>query len=133
MSNARVIKKYPNRRLYDTAESRYITLADVRSLVLEEIVFVVIDKKSGADITWSILLQVISEQKHQGTEVLSRDFLAQLIRTFDTGASDIIAAHLEQSLNLFLSQQQESGTISEVSGGNEPAGVVTDIARKNFA
>ncbi len=133
MSNARVIKKYPNRRLYDTAESRYITLADVRSLVLQEIVFVVIDKKSGADITWSILLQVISEQKHQGTEVLSRDFLAQLIRTFDTGASDIIAAHLEQSLNLFLSQQQESGTISEVSGGNEPAGVVTDIARKNFA
>ncbi len=133
MSNARVIKKYPNRRLYDTAESRYITLADVRSLVLQEIVFVVIDKKSGADITWSILLQVISEQKHQGTEVLSRDFLAQLIRTFDTGASDIIAAHLEQSLNLFLSQQQESGTISEVSGSNEPAGVVTDIARKNFA
>ncbi len=133
MSNARVIKKYPNRRLYDTAESRYITLADVRSLVLEEIVFVVIDKKSGADITWSILLQVISEQKHQGTEVLSRDFLAQLIRTFDTGASDIIAAHPEQSLNLFLSHQQESGTISEVSGGNEPAGVVTDIARKNFA
>ena len=133
MSNARVIKKYPNRRLYDTAESRYITLADVRSLVLQEIVFVVIDKKSGADITWSILLQVISEQKHQGTEVLSRDFLAQLIRTFDTGASDIIAAHLEQSLNLFLSQQQESGTILEVSGGNEPAGVVTDIARKNFA
>jgi polyhydroxyalkanoate synthesis repressor PhaR len=133
MSNARVIKKYPNRRLYDTAESRYITLADVRSLVLQEILFVVIDKKSGADITWSILLQVISEQKHQGTEVLSRDFLAQLIRTFDTGASDIIAAHLEQSLNLFLSQQQESGTISEVSGGNEPAGVVTEIARKNFA
>ena len=89
MSNTRVIKKYPNRRLYDTAESRYITLADIRNLVLQEIVFVVIDKKSGADITWSILLQVISDQKHQGAEVLSKDFLAQLIRTFDTGASEI--------------------------------------------
>lgn len=119
MNNARIIKKYPNRRLYDTAESRYITLADVRNLVLQEIVFDVIDKKSGADITWSVLLQVIGEQKHQGAEVLSRDFLAQLIRTFETGASDIMAVHLEQSLNLLLSQQQESGKNSEVSGGNE--------------
>lgn len=119
MNNARIIKKYPNRRLYDTAESRYITLADVRNLVLQEIVFDVIDKKSGADITWSVLLQVIGEQKHQGAEVLSRDFLAQLIRTFETGTSDIMAVHLEQSLNLLLSQQQESGKNSEVSGGNE--------------
>ena len=119
MNNARIIKKYPNRRLYDTAESRYITLADVRNLVLQEIVFDVIDKKSGADITWSVLLQVIGEQKHQGAEVLSRDFLAQLIRTFETGASDIMAVHLEQSLNLLLSQQQESGKNSEIAGGNE--------------
>jgi polyhydroxyalkanoate synthesis repressor PhaR len=119
MSNARIIKKYPNRRLYDTAESRYITLADVRNLVLQEIVFDVIDKKSGADITWSVLLQVIGEQKHQGAEVLTRDFLAQLIRTFETGTSDIMAVHLEQSLNLLLSQQQESGKNSEIAGGDE--------------
>ncbi len=119
MSNARIIKKYPNRRLYDTAESRYITLADVRNLVLQEIVFDVIDKKSGADITWSVLLQVIGEQKHQGAEVLTRDFLAQLIRTFETGTSDIMAVHLEQSLNLLLSQQQESGKNSEIAGGSE--------------
>ena len=119
MSNARIIKKYPNRRLYDTAESRYITLADVRNLALQEIVFDVIDKKSGADITWSVLLQVIGEQKHQGAEVLTRDFLAQLIRTFETGTSDIMAVHLEQSLNLLLSQQQESGKNSEIAGGDE--------------
>jgi polyhydroxyalkanoate synthesis repressor PhaR len=119
MSNARIIKKYPNRRLYDTAESRYITLADVRNLVLQEIVFDVIDKKSGADITWPVLLQVIGEQKHQGAEVLTRDFLAQLIRTFETGTSDIMAVHLEQSLNLLLSQQQESGKNSEIAGGDE--------------
>ena len=61
MSEARVIKKYPNRRLYDTEESRYITLSDIRRLVLDKVDFVVIDKKSQADITSSILLQVISE------------------------------------------------------------------------
>ena len=61
MSSARIIKKYPNRRLYDTDESRYITLADVRALVIAKKDFVVIDKKSGDDITRTILLQVISE------------------------------------------------------------------------
>ena len=64
MSDPRVIKKYPNRRLYDTVESRYITLADVRRLVVEKIDFVVVDKKNNADITRSILLQVIAEQEH---------------------------------------------------------------------
>ncbi|MCH8302902.1 MAG: polyhydroxyalkanoate synthesis regulator DNA-binding domain-containing protein, partial [Proteobacteria bacterium] len=63
MNTARVIKKYPNRRLYDTNESRYITLADVRDLVVRKIDFVVLDKQSGDDISRSILLQVISEQE----------------------------------------------------------------------
>ncbi len=67
MSDPRVIKKYPNRRLYDTVESRYITLADVRKLVVDRIDFVVIDKKSQNDITRSILLQVIADQEHTGS------------------------------------------------------------------
>ena len=66
MSEARVIKKYPNRRLYDTVESRYITLADIRRLVVDKIDFVVVDKKTQEDITRSILLQVIAEQEHDG-------------------------------------------------------------------
>src|SRR5688572_33208766 len=69
MSDPRVIKKYPNRRLYDTVESRYITLADVRKLVVDRIDFVVIDKKSQNDITRSILLQVIADQEHTGEPV----------------------------------------------------------------
>jgi polyhydroxyalkanoate synthesis repressor PhaR len=76
MSEPRKIKKYPNRRLYDTVESRYITLADIRRLVIERIDFVVIDKKTQADITRSILLQVIAEQEH-GEPLMSRDFLSQ--------------------------------------------------------
>src|SRR3954463_15757022 len=72
MSEPRVIKKYPNRRLYDTVQSKYITLSDIRSLVLERIDFVVIDKKSQEDITRSILLQVIAEQEHGVDPVMSR-------------------------------------------------------------
>ena len=78
MSEPRTIKKYPNRRLYDTVESRYITLADIRRLVIDRIDFVVMDKKSQEDITRSILLQVIAEQEHGGEPLMSRDFLSQI-------------------------------------------------------
>jgi len=79
MSDPRVIKKYPNRRLYDTVESRYITLADVRRLVVEKIDFVVVDKKNNADITRSILLQVIAEQlSAAGVPVLMADVKGDL-------------------------------------------------------
>ena len=80
MSEPRVIKKYPNRRLYDTVESRYITLADVRRLVVERIEFVVVDKKNSADITRSILLQVIAEQEHLAEPILSQEFMVSVIR-----------------------------------------------------
>lgn len=80
MTTRRVIKKYPNRRLYDTEESRYITLVDVRELVVDGVDFVVIDKKKGDDITRCILLQVICEQEANGGAVLSRDFLSDIIR-----------------------------------------------------
>lgn len=80
MTTARVIKKYPNRRLYDTEESRYITLADVRDLVLSKTEFVVVDKKSGHDITRAILLQIIIEQEQQGDSIMTEAFLSQVIR-----------------------------------------------------
>jgi len=76
----RVIKKYPNRRLYDTAESRYVTLADIRNLVADETDLVVIDRRSGDDITPLILLQVVSEQEQNGETMISRDFLVEIIR-----------------------------------------------------
>ena len=104
MSDPRTIKKYPNRRLYDTVESRYITLADVRRLVVERIDFVVVDKKSQADITRSILLQVIAEQEHGAEPLMSHDFLSQVIRSY----GGIDARHgrqlPEQSLRQFASQ-----------------------------
>ena len=104
MSEPRTIKKYPNRRLYDTVESRYITLADIRRLVLERIDFVVIDKKTQGDITRSILLQVIAEQEHGGEPLMSRDFLSQVIRSYGAGVRGAMGNYLEQSLKLFASQ-----------------------------
>jgi polyhydroxyalkanoate synthesis repressor PhaR len=101
MNEPRVIKKYPNRRLYDTVESRYITLADVRRLVVERIDFIVIDKKSQADITRSILLQVIAEQEHGAHPLMSREFLSQVIRSYGTPVHNGLAGYLEQSVRQF--------------------------------
>jgi polyhydroxyalkanoate synthesis repressor PhaR len=107
MSDPRVIKKYPNRRLYDTIESRYITLADVRRLVVERIDFVVVDKKDNADITRSILLQVISEQEHLSEPILSQEFMVNVIRAYGTNTQSSVSSHLEQTLRQFMVQQPQ--------------------------
>ncbi|MFQ6005163.1 MAG: polyhydroxyalkanoate synthesis repressor PhaR [Woeseia sp.] len=133
MSSARIIKKYPNRRLYDTEESRYITLADVKNLVIRKIDFQVVDKKSGDDITRSILLQVISEQEQQGEAIMSRDFLSQVIRSYGNVMPGFIANYLEQSLKLFMTQQQNlRGHVKRVVGV-DPIVAVADVAEKNFS
>lgn len=132
MTATRIIKKYPNRRLYDTEESRYITLADVRELVLRKVDFTVIDKKSGDDITRSILLQVISEQEQHGDAVMSRDFLSQVIRSYGKVMPEFMAKYLEQSMKLFMTQQQAiRGQVKKVVGV-DPIGAVADVAQKNF-
>src|SRR5258708_39724021 len=105
MSEPRVIKKYPNRRLYDTVESRYITLSDVRRLVAERIEFVVVDKKNNADIRRSILLQVIAEQEHLAEPILRQDFMVKVIRAYSTSVHVLVSGHMEQSLKHIISHQ----------------------------
>src|SRR5260370_21375412 len=107
MSEPRVIKKYPNRRIYDPVESRYITLADVRRLVVERIEFVVVDKKNNADITRSILLQVIAEQEHLAEPILTQDFMVNVIRAYGTSVQGLVSGHLEHSLKQIMSQQRQ--------------------------
>ncbi len=132
MSTPRVIKKYPNRRLYDTEESRYITLSDIRDLVLNKVEFTVIDKKSGADITRSILLQVIAEQEQQGEAIMTEDFLSQVIRSYGKVMPGFMARYLEQSMRLFMTQQQTiRGQVKRVVG-IDPVEAVADVAQKNF-
>jgi polyhydroxyalkanoate synthesis repressor PhaR len=132
MSEPRVIKKYPNRRLYDTIESRYITLADVRRLVVERVDFVVIDKKSQEDITRAILLQVIAEQEHLGQPVMSRDFLSQVIRTYGGQMQTVVGSYLEQSLKLFNAQQREVRDRVRSVVGVDPVDAVAQLAQKNY-
>lgn len=132
MSEPRIIKKYPNRRLYDTVESRYITLADVRKLVIERVDFVVIDKKTQQDITRSILLQVISEQEHSGEPLMSRDFLSQIIRSYGGAMQGMIGSYLEQSLKLFAAQQREVRERVKAVVGLDPVETVASLAQKNY-
>jgi len=123
MSELRVIKKYPNRRLYDTVESRYITLDDVRRLVLSRVEFCVIDKRSQQDITRPVLLQVIADQEQRNGTILSQDFLAELIRSHDAGHEGMLSSYLEQILRLFLSQAAPAG---------DPAAAASHLAHQNY-
>jgi polyhydroxyalkanoate synthesis repressor PhaR len=133
MSEPRVIKKYPNRRLYDTVESRYITLADVRRLVVERIDFVVVDKKNNADITRSILLQVIAEQEHLAEPILSQELMVGVIRSYGTSMQGQVSPLLENSLKQLLNQQQQMALrerVKSVAGGEAPrARMSSDMMR----
>ena len=106
MNNQRVIKKYPNRRLYDTMESKYITLEDVRQLVSASVEFCVIDKKSGDDITRNILLQIIIEQEEDGEPIFSSSVLTQIIQLYGDAVQGLAGNFLERSLSMFGEQQQ---------------------------
>jgi polyhydroxyalkanoate synthesis repressor PhaR len=103
----RVIKKYPNRRLYDTANSGYITLADVKQMVLEHIQFQVIDAKSGDDLTRSILLQIILEEESAGLPMFSSEMLAQMIRFYGNALQGIMGNYMEQNVKAFLTIQNK--------------------------
>ena len=128
----RIIKKYPNRRLYDTVESRYITLADVRKLVQDKVDFVVVDKKTQEDITRSILLQVISDQEHEGEPLMSQDFLAQVIRAYGGTMPGMVGDYLEQSLKLFTNQQAQLRDRLRSMVGMDPMSAMSNLAQDNF-
>ena len=128
----RVIRKYPNRRLYDTVESRYVTLADVRRLVVERVDFVVLDRKTQQDITRSILLQVIAEQEGAGESLMSRDFLSQVIRSYGSGLQDFVGRYLDESIKLFAREQRELRDRVKNVVGIDPLETVTNVAQKNY-
>ncbi|MEZ5475133.1 MAG: polyhydroxyalkanoate synthesis repressor PhaR [Steroidobacteraceae bacterium] len=132
MSDPRIIKKYPNRRLYDTVESRYITLADVRKLVVERIDFMVVDKKTQQDITRAILLQVIADQENGADPIMSRDFLSQIIRSYGANMPGLLGSYLEQSVKLFASQQRDLRDRVRNVVGIDPIDTVAGVAQRNY-
>lgn len=101
----RVIKKYPNRRLYDTDTSSYITLAQVKQLVMDNEPFVVRDAKTNDDLTRSILLQIILEEEAGGAPMFSETVLANLIRFYGHAMQGFIGNHLEKNMQAFTDLQ----------------------------
>jgi polyhydroxyalkanoate synthesis repressor PhaR len=105
VAGPRVLKKYPNRRLYDTRSSSYITLADVKRMVMGAEPFEVRDAKTGEDLTRSILLQIILEEETDGVPIFSTQMLAQLIRFYGHAMQGMMGAYLEKNLQTFVELQ----------------------------
>jgi polyhydroxyalkanoate synthesis repressor PhaR len=103
----RLIKKYPNRRLYDTRTSSYITLADVKELVLKHEQFQVVDAKTSEDLTRSILLQIILEEEAGGVPMFTADLLSQLIRFYGNAMQGMVGNYLEKNMQTFVQVQKQ--------------------------
>ena len=102
---ARLIKKYPNRRLYDTKTSAYITLGDVKDLVLKFEVFKVLDAKTGEDLTRSILLQIILEEESGGAPLFSSELLSGFVRFYGSAMQGMLGKYLENNMKTFVDFQ----------------------------
>ena len=116
----RIIKKYPNRRLYDTETSSYITLQDVKKLVLEQVDFRVEDAKSKDDLTRSILLQIILEEESAGAPMFSSDMLSQIIRFYGNAMQGMMGTYLEKNIHTFIDMQKRLQEQSRQIYGQNP-------------
>ena len=119
----RVIKKYPNRRLYDTQTSSYITLADVKQMVLANEVFEVVDVKSNEILTRSILLQIILEEEAGGIPMFSSTVLSQIIRSYGNAMQGMLGSYLEKNMQAFAEIQSnltsQSQAVTDQTVSNE--------------
>ncbi|AVR88095.1 polyhydroxyalkanoate synthesis repressor PhaR [Thauera aromatica] len=119
----RLIKKYPNRRLYDTRTSSYITLSDVKELVLGNEEFQVVDAKTGEDLTRSILLQIILEEEAGGAPMFTSDLLAHMIRFYGNAMQGMMGKYLESNIKAFTEMQGKlQDQARAIYGENSPVG-----------
>ena len=132
MTEERVIKKYANRRLYDTAQSRYVALDDIRQLVMDGKPFRVVDTVNGDDITRSILLQIIVEQEEKGQPMLSTRLLEQIILYYGNTLQSFVGTYLEKSMDSFVRQQQVLQDQMERMLQMAPSTVLKDMAERNL-
>ncbi len=130
MSDAITIKKYANRRLYNTSTSSYITLDDLAQMVRENVEFVVVDAKSGDDITHSILTQIIMDEEANGEQMLPVSFLRQLIGMYGNGMQSLMPSYLEASMNNFRENQSK---IREAFEKGMSSGPLAAIHETNMA
>jgi polyhydroxyalkanoate synthesis repressor PhaR len=133
--NATVIKKYANRRLYNTATSTYVTLEDLSKMVKDGTDFIVYDAKSGEDITRSVLTQIIFEEENKEcNNLLPINFLRQLIRFYGDSMQGMVPNYLEFSMgNLMKDQDKLKKQMADVFGGGDPFKLVEETAKRNMA
>lgn len=130
MSKQRIIKKYPNRRLYDTEISKYVTLNDVRQFVIDREAIKVVDAKTKADLTRSVLLQIILEQEEDGEPIMSAEMLEQLIRFYGDPFQHNFASYLENSVKLIAEQRAKvRGKLEQAA---DPFSMMTSLANRNM-
>jgi polyhydroxyalkanoate synthesis repressor PhaR len=135
MSEERLIKKYANRRLYDAAQSRHITIDDIRNMVIAGTRVKVIEDKSNEDITRLVLLQVIADQEQFGRPILSTTLLESMIRFYGNSMQSFFSSYLEKSVETFMRQQEvmqaqlNRGAASQPGGTGNP---IADLARQNL-
>ncbi|HIJ84892.1 MAG: phaR [Magnetococcales bacterium] len=127
--NVRIIKKYPNRRLYDTESSAYVTLEGIRRLVLAGSPFKVVDNKTGGDITRAILLQIISEREEKGAPVFTTDLLQSIIRFYGDSlqSQGILGEYLQQSMDFFLDQQ------NRIRAAADPVALMSEMTNRSLS
>jgi polyhydroxyalkanoate synthesis repressor PhaR len=128
-----IIKKYANRRLYNTDTSTYVTLEDLAEMVRGERDFVVYDAKSGEDLTHSVLTQIIVEQESRGTNLLPIGFLRQLIRFYGDSMQRLVPSYLEFSLDSLTRQQEQYRRRFAHTFGTAAFEAMQEQVRKNFA
>jgi polyhydroxyalkanoate synthesis repressor PhaR len=129
-----VVKKYANRRLYNTATSSYVTLDDLSGMVKEGTDFVVYDAKTGEDITRSVLTQIIFEQESRGQNLLPIQFLRRLIRFYGDSLGGFVPSYLEASMEAFSKQQEDMRSrFSDAWPAGRAMEAFEDTARQNMA
>jgi polyhydroxyalkanoate synthesis repressor PhaR len=131
MQQERLIRKYSNRRLYDSVGSRHVTLEDLRQLIVAGEKIKVVDDKSGEDLTRSVLLQIISEQEQFGSPVLGSELLELIIRFYGRPMQALLSGYLEQAFTTML-RQQETMQSEMAKALQTPFAPLSELARKNM-
>jgi polyhydroxyalkanoate synthesis repressor PhaR len=132
MAAEHVIKKYANRRLYDAASSRHVTLEDLRKLIVQGERIKVVDDKSGEDLTRQVLLQIIAEQEQFGRPILTVPVLESVIRFYGNALQELMTRYLEQSVRAFVEQQAAAQEQLARLMASAPLNPMTELARQNL-
>jgi len=123
-----IIKKYPNRRLYDTEQSKYVTLSDVKDLIISGRNIQVLDSTNDEDLTRAILLQIIMDSESSGEPIFTSNLLQQMIRFYGSSFQHLFTQYMEQSMQLFINQQKEM----KDNFVSDPLSTMTKLTEKNI-